>query len=77
MTKANKIYNGNEPPKVKYNKLLDMWDNGVNYSFENELTPDQYTRFAEIPKLLSKLLNVIEPDAKKRIVKEVFEGFVV
>lgn len=75
MTKANKIYNSNEPLKAKYNKLLDMWEHGVNYSFENELTQEQYKRFAEIPKLLSKLLNLIEPDTKKRTVREVFEGF--
>ncbi len=75
MTKAEQIYNSDKDPREKYNELLEMWGTGVTYSEENELTDKQYTRFAEIPKYLSKLLDIIEPSPWKRTVRDVFEGF--
>ena len=76
MTKADQIILDNTlTNKQKYNKLLEMWEQGKNYSQIHTLSTEQYERFAEIPIHLSALLELIEPDPRKRTKEEVFGGF--
>ena len=54
MTKADQIILDNTlTNKQKYNKLLEMWEQGKNYSQIHTLSTEQYERFAEIPVHLS------------------------